>query len=450
MNKITINASDFIRGSSSSDYKPDAGFSPEDKGHNLHVKEGLLYPQPVATNKGAAEDIFAWASVEGGIFSNWFALGYGGKFYSLDNDGVPTLLQTDGARTYSKFYSNMLYYKAKFYATSTGNIAQLDSAMGTATFNWWTGLGKTALLNTLAHHMIIFGGTLFISNGYTIASYDGTTSSDSAFTIDTNYYITAMIDYQNKIYIAAMPYYGLARTNANAKLFIFTPSGITTNTYDDSHPLIDAVSAFYVFKGTLLVFTEKYLAYWNGITLTKIKDLSEKVYKQQICQYGDRLYFSEGKNIVCYDGNSFYYVYHNPNNGEATDNIEGIVFDSNNLFISTGTKIYSADITTGAGTSYFRSNRFNFGQNVVIRKIVVELAETLVSGSSIPITFYDHKQTGNTVGTISYSAGDTFIKEFNNINITTYSLQLRAYFQTNGKPIKQFTIYYEPSEQPAR
>jgi len=92
MPSFTINYQDFNKGVSLSDYLPNGGFSPKDKGHNLHALLGTLASQPTAVDNGACKDIISWANKQGGTDADIVSLGIDtsnddGYIYSVSSTG---------------------------------------------------------------------------------------------------------------------------------------------------------------------------------------------------------------------------------------------------------------------------------------------------------------------------------------------------------------------------
>ena len=109
MPSITINYQDFNKGVSVSDFLPTGGFSPKDKGHNLHATPGVLNSQPAVIDNGSCKDIIAWTNKQGGTDADIVALGIDnsnddGFIYSFSSTGVPTQKGTDNGRNYKKAF----------------------------------------------------------------------------------------------------------------------------------------------------------------------------------------------------------------------------------------------------------------------------------------------------------------------------------------------------------
>lgn len=453
MPSITINYQDFNKGVSVSDFLPTGGFSPKDKGHNLHATPGVLNSQPAVVDNGSCKDIIAWTNKQGGTDADIVALGIDtsnddGFIYSFSSTGVPTQKGTDNGRNYKKGISDIVFFKGDYYTTSDTDIAKINGALSSIDYTWWTTTkGKTALTSGVAHHLLVFEDTLYITNGNKLISFDGTNIVEAALTIDQYYNITAFEEYQGKVYIAAQPLTG--NTNGYhglSKLYVW--DGVDVNNWLASFEVEDYISALYVYNGTLLVFNNYYCGYFNGINIIKLFDISNMVFKGNITQFKERLYISTYRDIICYDGKKYYYFFYN----SADDAVEGIhCSKGDNFIISTNGKAYLTYLNNAGGAALWSSNRYHFSGNVRIRKVVVELATALYSGSDMAVTLSDHQAAVKSLGSIKYSDGDRgMIKEFNANNLSTYSVQVRINFIANSTGISQITIFYDGTEQPAR
>ena len=461
MNKLVINAKDFVLGASETDFYSDGGYSPEDKGANINAVKGLLYPQMLLTAK------------EGTVYKG-IAICYGrkaaeitinnalmganpdnddGYFYLVDSAGIGTQAATDDGRDYKAGKGDIIFFKDNFYATSTTDVALLGYDLVTGSdYDWWHDTkGNTSLNSYCNHPLLVLDDVLYIGDANKVHTWDGSTDTEAFLTLPLEEIITAMIVYNYKIYIATEPYYNYGGDyHVSGKIYEWDG---TSSQWDNVYELGDKVNAFYVFKGQLYLFTPRFFARWNGISFIKLRDVSTNIYKQQITDYQDYLFYAEGKTLVCFDGQYFSYPYSNLNSSTLlAKDIDLITAGYQNyLFLNTNNANYSTTTTSGTGVSYWRANRYSFGQNCYIRKLIVELQTPLVSGSEIEFYFYDHNGTSKTIGTMTYATdGAVSIKEFKNINIKTYSIQPRVYFKVNGKPIRQLTVEYEPTEQPGR
>lgn len=467
MPTIIRDAQNFILGASKSDFFSNAGYSPEDKGVNIEAIEGLLCPPPALTNRGSVGGtICAWGLSEGALGTALVGVNDEGGFYTFSSLGVPTLKVTDtSGNSYSDMKTDIVFYNGDFYITSTTNIIKASWNFGTFDYSWWVATsGKTALSSVVAHQLLVFNNKLYVIDEETIYTYDSSTFTTFNSVVESTDKITAFCVFQNKIYIATEPYYNASGSyHGKGKMYVW--DGVST--YPEySYPINERVDTFFAHNGSLYAFTNKSFGRWNGSEFSPLYELNSNVYKQQITERNNKIYFVDNHqgtlglftakvhnqySVCCYDtvtGRISHPIqYIDTTTGyEYLKPIDGIVsYSGDKINIASVDTLFSTEVTNISGYGYFRDNRINFGKNVKIKHVTVELSEELSSAEMV-FSFYDHLKASKSIGTMTSG----IIKEFKNINIDTYSMQLRVYFKTNAKPIKSITIEYEPTEQPTR
>jgi hypothetical protein len=462
MPKITINANNFRLGESTTDYSNDGGFSPIDRGCNIGYTEGLLLPTPSTTDAGTVDgDVICYGLTESSTGTTAIALTDNGKFYSLDSVSMaPTLGQTDSTNTYEDWCSDIVFWDGNFYATSKTDIALLSPTLSTLDEDWWTGTKtQPALDDDFPHQMLVFNDDLYITDKNKIYSYDGTLVTTHEI-VEDNQNITAFIEYNGEIYIATEPYYNRYSDN-HGRGFIYIWDGISAYPRDKK-PIEAKIISFYVFSGLLYAFNAFLLTVWNGLNFEKVYKTNYNVYKHQITEYEKKLFFTDnatkwsgvysatypkGYSVCCYEKEyeRFYHPFQYLSSSTQQRIKALLSYDDYTFLLGLPDKIARADFTSSDGQCMWRSNRYEFGQNVKIKSILVELSEELSSAEQ-EIRFYDHLGTNHTIGTMTSGK----IAYYDNIGVDTTSLQLRIYFKTNAKPVKSITIEYEPTEQPIR
>jgi len=465
MSKFVINQEDFLRGAAENDFQNNGGYSPEDKSGNIYVKKGVLAPPPLVTeNSGAVESIAGWCT-------KWSALGapiraFGidsgadGHFYTVTAAGVVAEVSEDTGHDYHAKKSDILYFpfngQESILVSSTTDVAQFSEDMASANYDWWAvDRSAGALGANNVHQMINYGASggelAFITNGTKIASWNGTTATAAAFTMPDGWTITAIVEYRNKIYIAAETSALNFSGSNHVKSAIFIWDGLDTTDYEDVHYLNDRIDCMYVFQGMLLIFTSRYMAYWNGLNFTHLHDLDHQVFKYMITQFRDRLYIVQSKAILVYDGQRFSYLLVLENNINAlfSSSDVSLLLHSNGKISLSYFENADSNGTAKVGTGYWRSRRSFFDQNVIIKKITVELAEPLASGSVMNIMVLDHNGTSTTVGSMTHAAdGAIRSKEINNINLNMTSMQVRIHWSAVAKQVARIAVEYEPTKKP--
>ena len=193
MPNITIGVNDFIRGASTTNDVPDGGFSPDDKGQNLLSNRGTINQgtQISQLDTNVVGEVFG---AENGESSNLlYFVGNDsdedGQFYMWDAiANQPTLKQSDAtAANYNAFYSDTAWYNNRFYVTSHNELAFLAADGTSLTTGEWQTQASTSLTssatNPIRHPLLVFNDELFIGNGGTLNSWDGTTASQDVLTI---------------------------------------------------------------------------------------------------------------------------------------------------------------------------------------------------------------------------------------------------------------------------
>jgi len=472
MAKITIDVNDFWRGTSRTDFLPDAGYSPVDKGHNLYVTKGLIWPQPKET------DIDAISGSDGVV-----ALGFNdslspdlkgvstsgsdGYFYSFSEAGAPTLESTDTGRDYDEYKTDLVFYNDLFHVTSKTDIASLNGSFQAPDYDWWTdainGAGGSALNALYPHQMIVFNNKLYITDNNVLKSWDGSSAVNAAFTVERDYAITAITEYQKSLYIAADPIKNDRGTYASDKSKVFVWDGVTsTTTWNNEFSSPEKIFSMINYNGKLYAFGTYSLYQWTGVKWINKFDFSNvnaPVYKQKIMKHKNRLYFADGDTIVCYDGQKLSYLFdtNNVSGNISTQIIHSLAYSREingreTAVISSNLRSVSLLLNNNDGASAYtgeskiRSNRFDFGERVVIKKMILQLGEVMDTATSeIEMSIIDHTGTEIVVGSMDYDNGDRSFKEFLNINIFALSFQVRANWKAYGKPIKSITVFYEPA-----
>lgn len=467
MPTITINAKEIIKGASLNDFLNNGGFSPIDRGANIELEEGLIYPQPAFTNKGDLNGtkIVAWAETEGSSGTNTVAVDDSGKFYQIGSSGEKYEKNTDTSNVYTDMKSDMVYYAGYFYATCEDGVVRLSADLLTIDKFWWTTTeGKAALDNGVPHQLLVFDSKLYIISANTVYCYDYYTTTHTTYTVvGTGDKITAIGEYQNTIYLATEPYYNaFGLYHGKGALYVWDGS---SDFPSNKYPISERISTFKVYNGYLYAFSTSALNRWNGISFEPIYKLYDNVYKQQITEYDKKLFFADFNNtnsgiytsdsptqhaICCFNGERFsypmQYVDKSSPGYEYAQAIDAIFCNYEDRFIvSSNSDLLYTTLDNVSGDGFVRFNRIDFSDNVKIKRIYFVTSEAL-SSSEIVLTFYNHLGASKTIGTATTGR----INEFNNINIDTFSFQLRVYFKTNAKPIQSITIEYESTEQSVR
>jgi len=462
---ITIDARDFLRGSSTTDELADGGFSPLSKGMNLFAEPGLILPgqAPVdqAGTSAATKGIFAW-STHHSNFSPGIGRGLGsndnldGKFYTLNDGGGAILAASDTGRDYDANISDLIRYgsSSEQFSTSKTNIGKSNFNFSTNIFDWWTAtLSLTALKTDVSHHMIQYGAILYITDKNMIHSWDGSAGAYNVLDLPVGFVITDVVVYNNLIYISAGKFdpFGGGESIDNR---IFTWDGFSAS-FLDEYPLQEKIDTLIVFGGTLFVTTASYFGYFSGSTVSPLYPLTSSVKKYQIAITNDRIYLIQGANLLCY-GNPIisrpkffsFPLKHTSSLVGITSYRSGKIVYSYASGSGAWSDVNGSDQTGGI----FYSNRLPLRSNAYIRGVIIE-SQALASGSSQTIAFINDSAETKTVGTYSHAAFGAVSRRHFDVNnkASTLTVQMKVTFgATPNKGIRRIHIWYEPIQLRAR
>jgi len=466
MAKITFDFNDIWKGVSKTDFLPTGGFSPEDKGQNLYVKKGLIYPQPLEGDPEQAQQIVAGWAFNNDTNPDLCSVNANegsGYVQEYDNDGDPVLKQTASVKTYGVYYTDMVNYDGNFYITSTIDVNKLPVGLGSQDEDWWSDTMVMGPLTTnVAHQLLVYNKILYIADDNDLRSYDGTTAVASALDLPSDDKICSIVEWNNKIYINTEKHFNPdgSQNMATAKMYSWDGE---QPTWIDEFGVPEKFFTMFNYNGHLLCFGAYTLYEYNGVNFKPLWDLdvSSPVYKQKVFQHKDRLYFANGRNIICFDGERFSYFFNTENAGGLLEDkdVAGIAFmekiTTEMMIVSAGARSFVVPLmnndgaTANTGTGYGRINRHNFYENVRVRKVYVELGEDLVTDSSMTISYFNEDGDEITIGTMTFTDdGAVRKKTFRNINSFATSVQPRWRWQVNGKPIKSITFFVEKTEHP--
>lgn len=464
MPTIVLDQKDFLRGISSYDNVFDGGFSPLSVGVSPFATPGLISPgpnpTPASTTGVETRGVFAWAT-----WHTALAPGIGraisanankdGKFLLLSSAGGTTLAQTDTGKDYEPIITDLIRYRSLFYATSNTDIAELNSDFSTIDNDYWTATrGQAALTAGVPHPMVIYGDIMYIADGNSLHSLDGSTATTDALLLPSDYIIAALEVHQNLITIAASKFTDTSGGTAIDSR-IFTWNGFSP-TFIDEFVVQERIDALKVFGGVLMATTPSFVGYWTGSTLNVLRALETNVYKHQIAIDRDRLYLAQGTKVLCFgtpimSGPKFFSY---PIKTEAT--IIGLTsyisekmhlsFNDANLGAQALWHIADLDAADDTGVSFY-SNKIPLGTYGFIKKIIVE-TEALSSGADMDIFYTDSKGVTNTVGEYSFSSfGAVSFHEFEVFTHSpTFITQLKITWNATPKAFRRVYIVFEPAE----
>lgn len=458
MQTLTIDYRTLLKGFSRSEDYADGGFSPDSR---VEVDRdgstyGLLACGRTLTQNSTNVDSIVYSSVVGKLGSDdvgLYAISSNGKIYykTALYSSNHSVKHTESVKTYTA-NSHCIIYQNSIYITSTTDIYRDDGTFTVNDNDWWTAtLTKTALTAGVPHKMFEFQNNLYILNGNKIASWNGTTAVDAALTLPTGWVIVDVAVGNDEIILLATKTYGLD-VNGTNKIFVWDSLTLTswareidllTNTVES---IVKSESGYYF-------FTKYYIYYSDGYSYKLIKRYSyiELTNFNKVKLNGDIIYFITSYGVMGYNTKLNIITIPMAYGGNGTN--YGIHFnivksDIVNLYVSesgTGKHYY---IVNNTAQSLFESNKYDFGQPVLIKQVEVLFKSALSSTNQLFIDL------GNTTS-VSYqiiidnanSRHTGRAKVVENINFRADLFFFSATLQANLPPIRHIKFHYEPSER---
>ena len=408
MPRISLDASVWMRGASTSDYISDGGFSPNDKGMNLYATPGVLRQGASGAgaaaqfqSKGIIASTLTRSPVNPGAALVLSADDVGaGYVYNLNSSaatGNTLRYGPDTARVYGTSFSDICFYKGKTYYTSDTDIAEDGD------FDWWTTVrGHAALDSTKRHNLFVFGDTLYITDGNVLHSWDGTTSTLAVLDLPSDMGITAAVSHKGYIYLAATGWDDLSSA-LFGKGMIFIWDGVSASWISDF--IVDElVKVLFSFEGILYASKSNSFGFFNGDAFVKIR--TGGFGKHQITTNEGRILIAQGNGILAYGnpvpGRQRFISF--PWTADSTSSVSGIVsYFSQSVHASIGATAYLIQIDTpsDATVRHFLFNKIPLGDYSFIRKFIVVMQSAVGVGDDVDLTYIDGSQRTVTVGTVN-------------------------------------------------
>lgn len=458
MPRISLDASQWFKGASTTNELSDGGFSPNSKPINLYSVPGVARPNSgvvSASSQFLANGVFGWATPPGaattqyGLSSN---ASLDGTVYSMSASSigsVSTVYGPDTGRDYAAGYSDLIYYKGSYFYTSKTDIAKDGD------FDWWTStLGLTALGNTNYHLLFVYGDILYITDGRYVHSWDGSAGVYNALDLPQDFRITAGTVFDDSIYLAADLFQDNSAGSRTGTARIYTWDGFSPS-WISEEKIDEHISVLHPYGGTLFLATGTHFGYFNGKAVVPLRLLTSVVLKHQITTVRDVILIVQGSDILAYGnpipGRQRFFSF--PCQADST--IQGI-----HALLSTGVFSGSLGSTqvrfdllgtgTTAANSPFESNKINLGEYSFIKKITVQLYNAVASGEAIDVTYTDSAGGSRTVGTImndSHNGLREVVFDVGN-ELATFTVQPKISFTQGGNTngIRRFHVDYDFSE----
>lgn len=471
-----IDRTDFLKGGTSYPDYPDGGMDFSTSGYNAFYKPGylgnmdkLIFPvsnivsPPIGIGMNIAKGKGVASQVVMAVGNNTSRDGF---FYQVSpSTGVLTGVGVpDTTQDYVQGSSSTVFYNGSFYTTSQTDIVKNSYDLGTRDVSWWRTTSGRAILDAGSPHpQVVYGDIHYIADGQYLHQDDHGTIQSQVLNLGNDWVITEMCVYNNLIYIAAEPYYNFDASGFGLAK-IFTWNGYS-GSFLDEYQVSSRISAMYVFKNILYVWTKNYMGYFDGHKIKNIYPMRDQIYSSQITETSDSLWFCDndisGTGCVVRYGspyplgqNHFHRTYQSGSvfmNGIATCQTEKMTIfvagasNGSNYFFNSVNQLPS----TGSTEVIF--NRRKFLAPVKIRGYVINAFRPLSNNQGIQVRYI-----GDELGTVVNStkifvyggtgmSGKSTWKFDVNSQKPTRTVQINVTISGNVL-VDYIDVLYEPSE----
>lgn len=457
MASININYKNFVAGESSADYIPDKGFSPSSTNINLTKQRGRLYFGNSVTDRTQGVltgNVIATANDRNYLGNDKYLLDDEGAFYTYL--GTTLTKRQTASGTFQLGTSDLVQFNLSTYATATDTIYQLTGSDLATLASWWSGLNSN-----FRHPMEQVEDELFIADKNLIYFVNNAGTTGTAFTLPTETNITTLRKHQDGRTLLAFcgttgDLNGGRTRSGEGLVFYCNPR---TRLWDREVKIESQVEGSRNVGGIIYLTYGSNLGYFNGDGITFLKRLktSTTTYSHCISNWDDTLLVRDGFGILAFTDfgqGRFWYEMYNNLETIASRHLNFVSYKGNNLILtghapSAGegelNEIDPASSPQSTETGTFYSNRYDFGQEVKIKRIdVLHDASDASGGSRFTLYYRDTENVENLIFDmlgpgVSYGATRKRIQ----MDITTdiFQLVLKQLGETTG--FKGIRIYYE-------
>lgn len=448
-----IRGKEFILGESQSDLISDKGFSPDSYGLNLIKTRGQMFFMESPTQRGngvITGNMLASAFDKNFPGNDLYFLDDEGAFYTLSGATV-TKRQTVTADTFVLGTSDMLQFLGSTYATSERRVIQLTgSDLSGVDSSWWTGLTPG-----YRHPLERVENTMYIGDANLVHAWDGTTSTGSFVTLPTDVNITSLRKHPDGVHLIA--FCGLTANYSHARgqggrIYIIDTSikdwvrEIETEAQIEGSRLVGGI--VYVTYGSKVGYFTG-----NGIKYLKTLSTSPTTYSQSMSNIEDILLVRDGLNVLAFGdlgaGPVWWNTYKNTLNAQ---NVQIVAYKGGNVVCyafadGAGAGILDEVDYDNAGIiGAFYSNKYSFGRQVKIRRIVI-LHDVSSSSGTTRFGVYSRniEGTSSLVEDVTYN-NQSVSKTVIGCDIETDMLQLAILPVSDDTGYKLIRVYYAATD----
>lgn len=482
-NQIEIKGQDFIQGMSTSSDTTDGGYSSETTNVSITNIVGCIAPTYASGATTLSDNIICSADAGANTAVTKFILGNNGHVYAKNASTGAIASYGTYTGNCGNLYSDMVSYLGNVYFTTDRDICLISNSgatTGSITSTWWSSTkSETPLLVGKKHHLFVFNGIMFITDGNMIHSWDGTSiiTSRLALNLDQEVIDLGADIAQGRMLVSFVQNV----TNGSGFGFLQTTTyQYYVGSWDTSDPLKfiypavqveDVVWSFIYFGGYQYVIYGSSFGYFTGSGIQFLRDLNfdqtvalQVVNKHKICTSATGLYIADLNQILAYEnitkaGKVFDYKY-----------LESALSGSNNIlclfkaaptllglgFDDSGFSMKTFDLTSAnqqVGNSVFYSLKYYFPKPVWIRDIDIEF-QTSVPGGGLStgatgILQTIDEQNRATQVTVANFNDSTSVYAITPVDIKppkARRIQLKYVFANAYYPVRRFVVRYDIAE----
>ncbi len=498
--QITIDANQFVRGQSVSDYTNDGGLGASTTNINPKLIPGTIAQtaSPTAQGTAVSDSIIASCENPSGSLSSprgRLLLDKTGHYYSwaeasgvsLDKTATNTAGYINGLTDFAG-YGNAAYATYCGHATTNDIVKYLPGSSLDET--WWTATaleadGSThppALTQDAPHPLLSYNDFLFIGNARDINVYDGT----HVFCTDSNPTPATVaplrLAVNEQVYaLGVEPSTGLIMVSIHAQRAGNT-GGLTSanyiglwdgfaNTLRRKVPVNDIVTSFTTYEGQVIVGYGESLGIWNGSGVSLIRPLknadrtvdNDLLWKHHLAVVDTTLYYVDGQAVMAYGyilpgQRVFWHMYETPSNATHLDSIAplgsgGLGADMLGFSVSPSATATFKSFPTrllgdtgGDATNIFTPN-INFPRPVFIRRMRVFTTGVTSSGGTGLAAIVDENGTTHSPAVSKFVAATSKkVFDFDFSNLKLQMAQPKVTIDTVGFNLVRVILFYDVAE----
>ena len=475
MGVITIGAKDFVKGVSTSDDLPDAGYSNRAKGHNLLANPGTLNGQPTSTIKTsgltANEAIVATSDVgsNGNNFDRYFVT-EGQDFFTQKFNEDPAKVHDGTLYAIAEGKVNVIVFDDNVYVRASDEINKITgSNVATLLPKFWTSDAGGTTLGGATGPMLTFDRKLWVGNGNELHYTDGSTATENLLPLDNEEWIYALGIYEptgDMLISVDVDGNGSGKYTGSAKILVWDGFSEVRNR---EIRIDEVVTSFLNVGGVTYVVSGNTFGYFNGNGITPLKRLNigytqaELIYPNKICQMNGTVYIAEGSHVLAYGklypGGERVFYYPFTTGTDKINTISAFVNDSTAdapylavTYELNGTAprfVYFNIKDDGSGSGAWYSNKVYLPSNSRITKVEVN-TDVLASGDVVNFEILKSSTDEMVeIGSMNYETDGAITQKTlaRNKKIETNVIQVSVGWGGGNPKISQIKIYYDAIEK---